>query len=79
MSRGFWKDFAYLNIQGFHTLNRVDDVFWHSCMMRRYVLCEQRRLLQWPSIFSFVLQFSLSLVDLTAVLGRSDTQKAYSC
>jgi hypothetical protein len=79
MSRDFWKDFAYLSIRGFRTLNRVDDIFWRSYMMHRYVLCEQRRLLQWLSLFSFVLQFSLSLVALTAVLGRSDTQKAYSC
>jgi hypothetical protein len=31
--------------------------------MHRYVLCEQRRLLQWLSLFSFVLKFSLLLVD----------------
>jgi hypothetical protein len=78
-SRGFWKYFAYLSIQGFRTLNRVDDVFWRLYMMRRYVLCEQRRLLQWLSLFSFVLRFSLSLVASIAALGRSDTQKAYSC
>jgi hypothetical protein len=79
MSQDFWKDFAYLSIRGFCTLNHVDDVFWRSYMMRHYMLCEQRRLLQWLSLFSFVLQFSLSLVALTPILGRSDTQKAYSC
>jgi hypothetical protein len=51
MSRGFWKDFAYLSIRGSCTLIRADDVFCRLCMMRRYVLYEQRRLLQWLSLF----------------------------
>jgi hypothetical protein len=79
MSQGFWRDFAYLSIQGSRTLIRADDVFCHSCMMRRYMLCEQHHLLQWLSLFSSVLQFFLSLVALTAILGRSGTPKAYFC
>jgi hypothetical protein len=48
-------------------------------MMRRYMLYEQRRLLQWLSLFSYVFQFFLLLVALTAILGRSGTPKAYFC
>jgi hypothetical protein len=48
-------------------------------MMRRCVLYDKLRLLQWLNLFSSVFQFSLLLVALTAVLRRNDTLTAYSC
>jgi hypothetical protein len=46
-------------------------------MTHRYVLCEQRRLLQWLSLSSSVFQSYPLLVALPAAFGRSDTAKAY--
>jgi hypothetical protein len=48
-------------------------------MTRRYMLCEQRRLLQWLNLSSSVFQSSPLLVASPAALGRSDTPKAYFC
>jgi hypothetical protein len=79
MSRGFLRDFAYLSIQGSHTLIHVNDAFCCSCMTRRCVLYDKHRLLQWLSLFFSVSPFFLSLVALTAVLGCSGTPKAYFC
>jgi hypothetical protein len=78
MSRGFWRYFAFLSTRDFQTLIHVDDAFC-LCMTRHYMLYEQRRLLQWLSLFSSVFQSSLSLVALPAALGRSGTLKAYFC
>jgi hypothetical protein len=48
-------------------------------MMRHCVLYDKLRLLQWLNLFSYVFQFSLLLVALTAVLRRNDILTAYSC
>jgi hypothetical protein len=48
-------------------------------MMRRCVLYDKLRLLQWLNLSSSVFQFSLSLVALTAVLKRNDIRTAYFC
>jgi hypothetical protein len=47
-------------------------------MMRRCMLYDKLRLLQLLNLSSFVLQFSLLLVALTAVLKRNDIHIAYS-
>jgi hypothetical protein len=44
-------------------------------MMRRFVLYEQLRWLQWLNLFFFVSLSSPSLIALLAALGRNDTQK----
>jgi hypothetical protein len=79
MSRGFWKGFAFRSTRGFQTLIHVGAAFCYLCMMRRYVLYDKLRLLQWLNLFSFVFQFSLLLVPLIVVLRRNDTLTAYSC
>jgi hypothetical protein len=47
--------------------------------MRRCVLYEKLRLLQWLNLFFFVFHFSLLLVALIDVLRHNDTLKAYFC
>jgi hypothetical protein len=47
--------------------------------MRRCVLYEKLRLLQWLNLFFFVFRFFLLLVALIAVLRHNDTLKAYFC
>jgi hypothetical protein len=44
--------------------------------MHHYVLCEQRRLLQWLSPFFSLFQSSPLLIDLPVALGRNGTTKA---
>jgi hypothetical protein len=48
-------------------------------MMRRCVLYEELRLLQWLNLSFFVFHFFLLLVVLIAVLRHNDTLKAYFC
>jgi hypothetical protein len=45
--------------------------------MHHFVLCEQRRLLQWLSPSFSVFQFSPLLIASPAALGRNDIPKAY--
>jgi hypothetical protein len=45
--------------------------------MHHYVLCEQRRLLQWLSPSFSVFQSSSLLIALPIVLGRNGIPKAY--
>jgi hypothetical protein len=45
--------------------------------MRRCMLYEKLRLLQWLDLFFFVFHFSLLLVALIAVLRHNDILKAY--
>jgi hypothetical protein len=47
--------------------------------MRRCVLYEKLRLLQWLNLFFFIFHFSLLLVASTAVLRHNDTLKADFC
>jgi hypothetical protein len=74
-SRGFSRCFAFLSTLDSHTLNHVDDAFC-LCMMRRYVLCEQHRLLQWLSPFFSVFQSSPLLIASPVALGRNGTPRA---
>jgi hypothetical protein len=46
-------------------------------MMHRFVLCEQRRLLQWLSLSFSVFQSFLSLITSPAALGRNGIPKAF--
>jgi hypothetical protein len=48
-------------------------------MMRRCVLYEELRLLQWLNLSFFVFRFFLLLVALIAVLRCNDTLKACFC
>jgi hypothetical protein len=47
--------------------------------MRRCVLYEKPRLLQWLNLLFFVFCFFLLLVALIAILRHNDTLKAYFC
>jgi hypothetical protein len=44
-------------------------------MMHQYMLCEQRRLLQWLSPFFSVFQSSLLLIASPVALGYNGTQE----
>jgi hypothetical protein len=48
-------------------------------MMRRCVLYEELRLLQWMNLFFFVFRSFLLLVALIAVVRHNDTLKACFC
>jgi hypothetical protein len=45
-------------------------------MMHHYVLCEQRRMLQWLNPSFFVFQSSPLLIALPVALGRNGIPKA---
>jgi hypothetical protein len=59
-------------------LIHVDGAFY-LCTTRHYVLCEQRRLLQWLSPSFSVFQSFPSLIASPAALGRNGTPKACLC
>jgi hypothetical protein len=48
-------------------------------MMHHFMLCEQRRLLQWLNPFFSVFLFSPLLIASPAALGGNDIPKAYFC
>jgi hypothetical protein len=74
-SRGFLRCFAFLSTLDSRTLNHVDDAFC-LCMMRRYMLCEQRRLLQWLSPSFSVFQSSPLQIASPVAVGRNGTPRA---
>jgi hypothetical protein len=67
-----------MSTQDFHILIHIDNAFC-LCMTRHFMLCEQRRLLQWLNPSFSVFQFSPFLIASHAALGGNDTPKACFC
>jgi hypothetical protein len=78
-SQDFSKYFACRSTRGCRTLSHVDDFSLRCCIMRRFVLYDQLRWLQWLNLFFFVSLSSPLLIALLATLGRNDTRKACLC
>jgi hypothetical protein len=78
MSRGFWRGFAYLCIQGYQLLIRACDAFCYPCVMHCYVLREKPRLLELLTPSFSVLHSFLLLIVVIIFVGRNDTLEVNS-